>query len=84
MRDVQDCRECKDTLGPLQRLRWMNYDSLEHGIAQEGDYRCAAIVDLFFSQHIGEFILDGLVFASAHVISMIANVFCLMDSGSDL
>ena len=56
---------------------------MEHGIAQEGDYRCAAIVDLFFSQHIEECILDGLVFASALVISMIANGFS-MDIGSDL
>ena len=38
---------------------------LKHGIDQEDDYRCAAIVDLCFSQHSEAFILDGLVFSSA-------------------
>ena len=49
---------------------------LEHGIAQEDDYRCAAIVDLCFSQHSEAFILDGLVVSPARVSSYDCELFC--------
>ena len=49
---------------------------LEHGVAQEDDYRCAAIVDLCFSQHSEAFILDGLVCSSARASSYDCEVFC--------
>lgn len=60
--DVQNCKDRKDTLGPLQRLRGMVSDSFGAWYCSRRWLQMCSYFWRVYFWHIEAFILDGLIF----------------------